>query len=199
MTATRIGFTYVFTIPPPPAHCTGSLVAVEYCYQVFDNANTEREIFSLLSLSRNGFIFTVDSRFTARSAPIASRCTNPNGQTRKICCDKTTFPSQISFPLPGYSFGVIIINGNALPLTFANSGTEFDFDHFQTALGNPGPPVGNVFTLGSSSLVTGPSLLMRFFIGKHYYHTVMIADCSWLIGVSEASPSLVWWSLLIVP
>ena len=165
LTAASSGVTYIFTTPPPLPNCTGTLVAVEFCYQVFNNANDETDIFNLLFLTRNGFDFTVDSQFTVRSTPESSRCTNPNGPIRNICCDRADLPSPVSFS-SSYSFGVVVVNNMVQPLTFASTVTQFNFEHFQVALGVPGPPVGNAFSLGSSSLVNRPLLLMRFFTGK---------------------------------
>ena len=166
LTASRLGFTYIFTTPPPPPHCTGTLVAVQFCYQVFNNANDETDIFSLLFLTRNGFDFTVDSRFTIRSTPESSRCTDPRGRAiRDICCDRVDLPSPVSFT-SSYSFGVIVVNNDDRPLTFDSSTTQFNFEHLQASLGIPGPPVGSGFSLGQTSLVNGPLLLLRFFIGK---------------------------------
>ena len=165
----RNGYTYFFTIPPE-RNCSGTVVAIQYCYGAGQNRiNNEQDVFSFHSVTRDGFVFTVTSSFTVRTTPQESKCTDVeiNGQTRYLCCDTTTLSAENQFCISpkSYTFGVTIVNHRVLPITFRNN-PEFVVEQYQGSLGIT-LPAGTSYTLTELTEVNGGLLLMRL-LGNNY-------------------------------
>jgi hypothetical protein len=164
--------TYIFTLPAQSAErsCTGNVVAIQYCYQArASDINIRSDVFNFLHMTRNGLAFTVTGSFRERTTPRESFCTDPSGSIQRICCETTNLSVSNQFQIPSttYTFAVMNININILPLTFVASTTDYRYEQLQEALGNSAPPAGNIITLGQHSAVSDQSLLlMRFILGK---------------------------------
>ena len=164
------GATYFFTIPPESAerNCSGTVVAIQYCYQVHqDFINSAEDVFSFHSVTRDGFVFTVNSSFTVRTNPhLESECTQVS-KIRYLCCDTTTLSAdnQLSISPESYTFGVTIVNKDATPYAFRDD-TEFVVEQFQGSLGTT-LPAGTSYSLLQSLSVNDGLLLTRFLIGKY--------------------------------
>ena len=163
------GTTYFFIIPPESAerNCSGTVVAIQYCYRVHRNRiNSAQDVFSFHSVTRDGFVFTVNSSFTVRTTPHQeSECTNIMGM-HYFCCDTTTLSAdnQLSISSESYTFGVTIIDNQVTPYAFTDD-TEFVVEQFQVAIGTT-IPAGTSYTLTGSIEMSGGLLLMRL-IGKN--------------------------------
>ena len=163
------GLTYFFTIPPESAerNCSGTVVAIQYCYQVHRNRiNSAEDVFSFHSVTRDGFVFTVTSSFTMRTTPhLENECTQVSGNFY-LCCDTTTLSAdnQLSISPESYTFGVTIINRDVTPYAFEDD-TQFVVEQFQVALGIT-IPAGTSYSFPSSRVSDG-LLLLRFLIGKY--------------------------------
>ena len=165
--------TYFFTIPPESAerNCSGTVVAIQYCYRVPQNLinSAQLDVFLFHSVTRDGFVFTVNSSFTVRATPhLESECTRIFGLQFYLCCDTATLSAenQLSISPESYTFGITIINANQV-ISFAFGGTaEFVAEQFQGSLG-VSLRAGSSYELEASKQTNG-LLLMRFLIGKCY-------------------------------
>ena len=159
-------FGYIFTIPAD-RDCTGSVVALQYCYQAKNrNIGDRNGVFKFAHLTRNGHQITLGNSFDVQTTPQNDACTAPMGAIQQICCATTTLSATNRFqiPSPSYTFAIILIGSDIQPLQFAASATEYRYEHFQMGLGTSIIP-GNMLTLDSA--VTDESLLLlRFIIGK---------------------------------
>jgi len=129
------GITTIFTVPPESSmqrNCSGTLVAVQYCYQISSSAfNQTNDIFNFLSLTNvSEYNFTVTRKLTVRSRPETNVCSDLLGSDR-ICCDTTTVNPTLQFPSSSYTFGIISLNGLLAfnPLLFP----EYCHDQLQVA------------------------------------------------------------------
>ena len=165
---------FVFTTPPETT-CSGTVLAVEFCYLAFDEEidSEDREVFRFMSLSRLGHQFTViDFKpFKIEANPRKAICSVLVEDSQYICCDTYTLPVNKQFQIPSSeftSFGVVTRrNENEFrPLTFSGVNTEFRFPHLR------GIPTGNpdntdrTFTFPAGDLQNeGSLLLLRLIIG----------------------------------
>ena len=119
-------------------------------------------MFSVHSVTRDGFVFTVTSSFTVRTTPLESDCNSMSGNS--FCCNTTTVSAdnQLSITPDAYSFGVTIL-GDVMPYAFGDD-TEFVVERFEASLGTTIPPGTSYDSMQSG--VTGGLMLMRLFIGK---------------------------------
>ena len=161
------GTTFIYTTPPEPS-CSGTVLALQYCYQTKNNqiGDTDREFFRFLHLSRSGYHFTVDDLIIVKTSPQWDYCTNL-WSDQSICCDISTFAENDQFHIPAsnYTFGVVIRNDNIRPLAFSSTSMEYQFPHFQ-ASNNSGPDIGAQFSLRPGDFQSpGSLLLLRFLIG----------------------------------
>ena len=154
---------YFFTIPPESAerNCSGTVVAIQYCYRVHkDDINSAQDVFSFHSVTRDGFVFIVNSSFTVKTTPhLESECTNIMGM-HYFCCDTATLSAdnQLSISPESYIFGVTVDN-EVTPYAFNK---EFVVDQFQLSIeGSTTISAGTSYTLTESMLVNGGLLLMR--------------------------------------
>ena len=158
--------TYIFTIPPESSerNCSGSVVAIQYCYQARErDINDNETIYSFLHLNRSGFDFTVTNSFTVYTIPRENNCTNPPGDIQRVCCDNAILgaPNQFKLSSTNYTFGVSVMNRNVRPLAFANSVAAYRYEQLQTSIRTPLP-----FTLRERDLESDRSLLLlRFILG----------------------------------
>ena len=126
--------------------------------------NSIQDVFSVHSVTRDGFAFTVTSSFTVRATPLENDCNRMPGNSL-FCCDTTTLSadSQLSISPDSYSFGVTIFDDDVTPYVFRDN-TDFVVEHFQAVLGSTLHD-GTSYNLMQSG-VTGGFVLMRFFIGN---------------------------------
>lgn len=162
LTTSRMGFTYIFTIPSMSAqrNCSGTVVAIQYCYQ-HSNAvmGSGRNAFHFLILTRNESQFRVKQNFVITT----NTCTS--GRKKGICCDRIALNVSDQFQINStvLTFGVVV--GDVSLLAFANTATEYNIEQFQVSIGTVGALISNTFNLHGAN-VTGQSLLLlRFFIG----------------------------------
>ena len=124
-------------------------------------------MFSFHSVTRDGFVFTVNSSFTVRTNPhLESECTQVS-KIRYLCCDTTTLSAdnQLSISPESYTFGVTIVNSDVTPYAFRDD-TEFVVEQFQVSLGTT-LPAGTSYPLTETAEISGGLLLLRFLIGKY--------------------------------
>ena len=171
------GVTYFFTIPPESAerNCSGTVVAIQYCYQVHKNRiDSAQDVYLFHSVTRDGFVFTVTSSFTVRTTPhLESECTQVS-RNHYLCCDTTTLSAdnQLSISLESYTFGVTIIN-KITTYAFTND-TEFVVEQFQGSLSTT-IPAGTGYPLAESVEVSG-LLLMRLIGNNNNYAPIFISS-----------------------
>ena len=169
------GVTYFFTIPPESAerNCSGTVVAIQYCYWVHKNRiNSTQDVFSFHSVTRDGFVFTVNNSFTERTTPLESKCTEISGK-HYFCCDTATL-SELSISSESYTFGVTIVDNEVTPYAFENN-TEFVVEQFQGSFNTMLQP-GTSYNLEEESEESDGLLLMRFLIGKLMYNLSYIGS-----------------------
>lgn len=169
LTTLSNGVIFIFTIPPLSAqrNCSGNVMSIQYCYQAKNrNLGDPQDIFSFLSLMKDGFQFTIIARFLVQTTPQASRCTSPSqGSIQQVCCDTTSIvpTNQPQIPSSEYTFGILTMNSDVLPLAFRDTATEYQYDQFHAV------PAGSTFTLSEGNLLDDRSLmLLRLFIGILY-------------------------------
>ena len=126
--------------------------------------NIEQDVFSVHSVTRDGFVFTVNSSFTVRTTPLDDECNTMLG-ANYFCCGTTTLSaaSQLSISPDAYSFGVTILSDDVMPYAFGDD-TMFVVERFQASLGTTTPPGTSYNSMQSG--VRGGLMLMRLFIGK---------------------------------
>ena len=163
LTQSSPGITYFFTIPPESAerNCSGTVVAIQYCYRVHKNRIcSAQDVFLFHSVTRDGFVFTVNSSFTVRTTPHQeSECTRIE-MHYYLCCDTTTLSAdnQLSFSPDSYTFGVTIPIDEFDYVMYAfNANGEFMAEQVKSSLGTI--PAGRSYILMES--VSGGLLLMR--------------------------------------
>ena len=124
--------------------------------------NGERDVFSIHSVTRDGFVFTVTSSFTVRTTPLDGDCNRMSGNS--FCCDTTTLSAdnQLSITPDAYSFGVTILDDDVMPYAFRDNGS-FVVEHFQVSRD---ATIQAGTRIQSGVPVTGGLLQMRFFIGN---------------------------------
>ena len=164
--------TFVFNLPPVPTerNCSGTVIAIEFCYQIRSIDITDRiNVFNFLTLSRNGQQYTVTDRLRVRTTPSQSICVNstaPGSEDLVICCDRESEGPRREFPISPseYSFAILVRNGKLL--TFANSASEYNLEHFRIPLRGSGNP-NSTFTVSEMDRFTNKSVpLVRFILGK---------------------------------
>lgn len=186
---------YIYTIPALSAQrrCSGTVVAMEYCYQARDDfilgPDDNRSVFSFLSLAPNGSHYDVIKRFSQRYLPTDAICTPrfASGQREQICCDRgPLFESQIfQIPPSEFTFGILVLFTPLL--LFSNSATEFQVEQIQANFGSRIPKTGSDFTLSKGNLVdpltdlTFPILRLFIGIGKFGLRDLCQFLCNCLI------------------
>ena len=173
---------FVFTTPPE-ATCSGTVLAVEFCYLAFDGEidRDDREFFRFASLSRDGLQFTVIDfdpiriRANAQTA-ICSILVEDGNDSQFICCDIYTLPNDEQFQIPSSdytSFGVATMRDGQDELrllTFSGVNTEFRSPHFQGIPADNDNPdrMEDTFTFTEDDLQSqGSLLLLRLIIGTY--------------------------------
>jgi len=147
--------TFIITMPPKSAerNCTGTVVAMRYCYTP-SAFNVTKPSFELLSLVQNGTQFTVDRIDIIKSTPTDSICTNDtfSRSIDKVCCDTTPIPP-LRIPESSFTFGITPRAYRVL--AFRHSSAEYHPTQFQTELDPDLTAVGTNFTLNESDQMTG--------------------------------------------
>ena len=173
---------FVFTIPPE-AICSGTVLAIEFCYLAFDGeiGRNNRNVFRFTSLSRDGFQFTVIDfgAIRIRANPQTAICSillEDGSNSEFICCDIYTLPNDEQFQIPSSdftSFGVETMRDyqdEFRLLNFSHINTEFRSQHFQGMPADNDNPnrVGDTFTFKRGDLQSeGSLLLLRLIIGTY--------------------------------
>ena len=182
--------TYFFTIPPESAerNCSGTVAAIQFCYRIHKNLiNSTQDVFLFHSVTRDGFVFTVNSSFTVKTTShLESECTQIL-ELHYLCCDTTTLSTenQLSISPESYTFGITIVNAHRV-ISFAFRGTtEFVAEQFAGIIG-VSLQAGSSYELEAAKVTKG-LLLVRFLIGKigigitnitHKNRTVYLYACS---------------------
>ena len=121
---------YIFTIPAQSAEriCTGTIVAVQYCYDS-NGIQDDIHVFDLLTVTRSDTSFTITSSLSVKTNPQFDMCTSG---TSPICCDRFDIAprDQIQLTSSSLIYGMVNRNNFVLPLTFRNSATEFNVAQF---------------------------------------------------------------------
>ena len=166
------GTIFIFTTPPETT-CSGTVLAVEFCYLSFTE-QTNQEVLRFVSLNRDELHFTVidfDPIGIETNAQTVI-CSVLVENDQYICCDTYTLPDDEQFQIPSsdYTFGVVTrrnVNQFRL-LTFSGVNTEFRFPHFQGIPTDNLNRIGDTFTLTSGDFQNeGSLLLLRLIIGIH--------------------------------
>ena len=166
--------TYIFTIPPEPAGCSGSVVAIQYCYRTNDTQvrfMSEGKIFEFLHLTQlDELQFEVNSSIQITSVANASICTDiiNHDDIQQVCCNTTTLSAADVFQIPssGYAFGVT--SRAYQPLAFDETHMEYLTEQFQTYLLTAFPiPSGLNFSVSRNNQVNESLPLIRLIIGKY--------------------------------
>ena len=156
--------TFIYTTPPESA-CSGTVTAIQYCYHAKININTKPKLSFLrfLSLSRDGFNFTVSEKSAGRANGACSDYPGSN-----ICCGKKNLATNKQFRIPSnYTFGVILLHDDIQPLAFSGTADmKYQFPHFVTRLSTDNPSTGSTFTLNEGDYQSDRYLLlMRLLLG----------------------------------
>ena len=155
--------TFIYTTPPESA-CSGTVTAIQYCYNT--KINTKPNFLRFLSLSRDGFDFTVSEKRTGKANGVCSDYPGSDGQ--RVCCGKKNLAINKQFRIPSnYTFGVILLRDDIQPLVFSGTADmKYQFPHFVTGLYTGNPPNGFTFTLNESDYQSDRYLLlMRLLLG----------------------------------
>ena len=141
-TVTEISRTsFIYTTPPESA-CSGIVTAIQYCYHAKININTTPKLSFLrfLSLSRDGFDFTVSEKRTGEANGACSDYPGSDGQ--RVCCGKKNLATNNrQFRIPSnYTFGVILLRNDIQPLAFSGTADmKYQFPHFVRKLSTSSP------------------------------------------------------------
>ena len=172
--------TYIFTIPADQANCSGSVVAMEFCYLGRDsdlaNGSISRRIFEFLQLTQVGDLeFLVTSSIQVTSVQTNDKCTVLNSE-RPACCDRTELNAIDIFQIPQSEYTYAITSKSFPPLTFSPDRTEYHVEHFQASLQIRYPTEsGDSFTLSEDEHISNQSLpLIRLIIGT----ALLVCDSS---------------------
>ena len=144
-TVTEISRTiFVYTTPPESA-CSGIVTAIQYCYHTTININITMPKLSFLrflSLSRDGFNFTVSEKRTGEANGVCSDYPGSDGQRVRVCCGKKNLATNNrQFRIPSnYTFGVILLRNDIQPLAFSGTADmKYQFPHFVRRLSTSTP------------------------------------------------------------
>ena len=169
VTSTESSRTIFIYTTPPESVCSGTVTTIQYCYHT--TINNDRNLLRFLTLSRDGFSFTVNvSNIVLRPVPQDNVCSDyPGSNGHRICCDTTNLTAiNRQFRIPSnFTFDVILLgNSNVRPLAF--SGTtdmKYQFPHFMTRLTTSNPLTGSIFTLSEKDYQSDRYLLlMRLYL-----------------------------------
>ena len=173
------GTIFVFTTPPEPT-CSGTVLAIEFCYLTFQSEiGRRREFLKFASLTGSGFDFTVIDFDpfqieTNAEAAICSVLVEDKDDSQYICCETQTLDADEQFQIPSsdYTFGLVTRRdeNEIRPLTFSGENTEFRFPHFRGRPTNNDNPdrIRDTFTFTANDIQNrGSLLLLRMIIGSH--------------------------------
>ena len=141
-TVTRLSRTIFIYTTPPESACSGTVTAIQYCYHAKININTTPKLSFLrfLSLSRDGFDFTVSEERTGKANGACSDYPGSDGQ--RVCCGKINLATNNrQFRIPSnYTFGVILLSNDIQPLAFSGTADmKYQFPHFVKRLSTSSP------------------------------------------------------------
>ena len=171
-TVTGAGRTIFIYTTPPESVCSGTVTAIQYCYHT--TINDPQNLLRFLTLSRDGFSFTVNVRnIVLKPVPQDNVCSDyPGSNGQRICCDTTNLTAiNRQFWIPSnFTIGVILLsNDNVRPLAFSSmADMNYQFPHFVTRFpaGSGNPPTGYTFTLNEDDYQSDRYLfLMRLLLG----------------------------------
>ena len=155
---------YIFTIPPKSdvRNCSGTLVSIKFCYEAkrkYFGKNIE--IFTLVSLNKNGFIFEVIHRIPITTTPMKSVCTEMDNLSDYMCCDiKQLLMPQFQLNISSFTYGIFLQDYKLLQLI-----SELRDHHYQQYQ-VPLRTLPTTFTSEQDDLKNEESLiLLKFFLG----------------------------------
>ena len=185
-TVTRLSRTIFIYTTPPESACSGIVTAIQYCYHAKININITMPKLSFLrflSLSRDGFDFTVSEKSTGEANGVCSDYPGSDGQ--RVCCGKKNLATNNrQFRIPSnYTFGVILLRNDIQPLAFSGTADmKYQFPHFVRRLSTSSP---TSLTLNENDYQSDRYLLlMRLLLGinnslndrKAMYNYIKISD-----------------------
>ena len=136
-TVTRLSRTIFIYTTPPESACSGIVTAIQYCYHT--TINTQPNFLRFLSLSRDGFNFTVSEKRTGKANGACSDYPGSDGQ--RVCCGIKNLATSEQFRIPSnYTFGVILLRNDVQPLAFSGTADmKYQFPHFVRRLSTSSP------------------------------------------------------------
>ena len=149
------GVTYIYSVPSTQVNCSGTVLAVEYCYRgSTGQLGTELLAFTLLTLEQNGRNFNITDRIEVRTTPHSQICTESFSNIQ-YCCDTTSLNMADHFILPAsnFAFGIAIPTSSVTLLGYQRL---FQVAHYQTVIQS----VESTFSVGNQ--VTQGLRLLRF-------------------------------------
>ena len=165
---------YFFTLPPQSAErdCSGTVQAVEYCYQRSDT-DPESLRFDLVIVDNSSSV--IQERFPVEHTPSGDTCTLHTRRQAQtwLCCVTTQLSSENQFNIPSSSilFGVVHnSSGSARVLAFNNTvATYYNVTAQRTSPGAFGfLDLGPGQVLPSHRVVPSGLPLLRFIIGNNW-------------------------------
>ncbi len=179
----RSGRLYILPLPSlsPQRDCNGSVLSIGYCYAARpSNLGRSLPIFTFLSLTQDGFQFTVDQRFTVRSTPLRNICSSLSPSEAVVCCDRMVLSREREFALPtsSYTFGLVVRRRRLL--AFSDSASQYHALQFQQDVGT----IRANFNLTKENQFSNRSIpLLRFLIGKG---VITVQKC--IVYIARAEP-----------
>ena len=144
------GVSFIYSVPLTQVNCSGTVLAVEYCYRG-SNGQLGNELlaFTLLTLEQNSLNFRVTDRIEMRTTPRSQICTGdrfifPNYQ---YCCDTTSLNMADHFILPAsnFAFGIAISTSSVSLLGYQSLFQVAHYQESQIII----PSVGSTFSVGN--------------------------------------------------
>ncbi len=162
---------------PSTLNCGGTVSVVEFCYArrvaLVNNMiayGTDYQIFTLLTLERNGLSVEITNMIDVHSTPTTEKCTDRrfNFVFVRYCCDSMVLDMADQFSLPGSNIAFGIIPNNLLRYR-SDRFPELRVEQysFPTSDQSSTPAVGDTFTLTDDNRRTDVGVaLFQFVISK---------------------------------
>lgn len=164
------GTLFTYSSITAPSNCSDTATGFQFCYQIFRGSlGTRQAAFHFLSLARDDLQFTVTKRITIATTPTENICTDLQGTSIYVCCDKITLRPAQRFRIQDYTHAIVVASKDVDLLAFKNSPLQHPLQQFKARVaGTSGPLVQDTFTLDTSHIWKQHSILMsRLLIGEH--------------------------------
>ena len=161
-----LGYTYIYNLPPQSAEeeCSGTVVAMQYCYRTLERELNNANVFRFLYLTKCGLEFKI-MKILSLTYDETNRVDSVSGSS-SVCCHKISLSRQAMFnlsSLDNFTFGIEI--RRAPLIAFEDITTEHNIEHFQAQLNDTELMEGSSFSLTESNRRSSVSpLLFRMFI-----------------------------------